>query len=271
MIANMYWGQSNVLILLCILVGWRAYKRDYPVLCGVSLALATIIKVSPAILGVYFLYKREYRVVLWSAISFIGLVLASMVVLGGYAEHYAWLTTILPFLSVVKGNSILNQSFDAFYLRLAANGLFTESVAHILHTISSWLILLVSFGLCRFNRLYPDSEEFDLEYACIASLLVLVPVVVIVQHYVFLLIAYILVLLYLVDRESPSPLVYVCYGVSYTAVSLGAFGGQSFTRWPFVLFQSPKLLGSLLLWGLIAFFLLKRRSHRVTPKSEVIE
>jgi len=261
--ANMYWGQVNAVIMLCIVAAWWAYKNDRPWLCGFMIALGTIIKITPAILGVYFLYKRAFKVVSGSILSGIGLVFFSMVYLGGVTEHIAWFNDMLPFLTgddgMGKGGSILNQSFLAFYIRLAQQGLFSISTAPTLHIISELGVLVASFLFCTRRRLTPDAPEFNLEFAAITCLTVLMPPMVIVQHYVYMFPAFLILLVYLINIEMYSLPVFVSFGIAYTMVSLGAFGGAFFSQWPFVIIQSSKLLGVLLIWGTIGYLLLRLR------------
>lgn len=263
--ANMWWGNVNALIMLCILTAWWAYKHKRPWLCGLAIGLGAVIKITPAILGVYFLYKREYRVAFWSLCSFSGCVLISMIILGGYDEHYAWYTNILPWLQGGGGKkaSVINQAFLGLYLRLAQNGFFADSFAYTLHQITEWGILILSFTLCRFKRLRPDAPEFDMEFACITCLTVLMPQVIGPYNYIVMFSSYFIVLLYLINHMPRHHiLISLFYGVSYMLVSLGAFGSDAFSRWPLVLFQSSKLFGGLILYGMIAYLLLHLRRDK---------
>jgi hypothetical protein len=267
--ANMYWGQVNALIMIGGLAAWRAYKQHRPGLCGFLIAFCTIIKITPAIFFVYFLYKRAYDVVGYCLLSGAGMVLFSMIVLGGYIEHVDWFTKMLPFLSgseaMGKGTSSLNQSFFGTYGRLAREGLIQDTTAQTLHLLSGAAVLLISFALCRLRKLTPDTPEFDLEYAAIACLTVLIPSTVIVQHYVYMFPAFLIVFIYTVNARLRSLSFLICYSIAYTLVSLGAFGSDAFATWPFVIIQSSKLIGVLLIWGLIGYRLLYLRGFFNQP------
>ena len=261
--ANMYWGQVNAVIMLCILLAWWAYKQDKPWLCGFMIALGTFIKIVPAILGVYFLYKQAYKVVWTGFISGVGLLLFSIIILGGFSEHVAWFTDMLPFLTgdggMGKGGGVLNQSFLAMYIRMAQNGLFPESYAPDLHLISELIIMILSFALCRFERLTPKSPEFDLEFAAVSCLTVLMPQVTGSANYVYVFPAFIILLVYIVNNSLYSIPVFVCYGAAYTLVSLGAFGSGFFARFPLSLIQSSKLIGVLIVWTILGYLSLRLR------------
>jgi hypothetical protein len=267
--ANMYWGQVNAVIMLCVFAAWWAYKNNRPVLCGVLIALGTLIKITPAILGVYFLYKRSFKVVLGCISGGLGLTLFSILVLGGVVEHVTWFTDMLPFLTggdgMGKAGQVLNQSFLAMYIRIAEQGFFPVSFAPMLHLISEIGVLLICFAFCRIRRLTPDAPEFDLEFAAITCLMVLMPQTVIVQHYVYVLPAFLILLVFLINNGMYSIPLFICFALAYTMTSLGAFGGPFFSQWPFVIIQSSKLLGVLLIWGTLGYLLFRQRGG-ISPR-----
>lgn len=262
--SNMFWGQVNVVIMFCILFAWRSYKQHKAFWCGFFIALGTLVKITPAIIGIYFLYKREYKVVGSCILCGSGLVAFSMIILGGGDEYVAWFTDMLPFLtdesSAGKSGQVLNQSFLATYIRLADVGLFQPSLVLSLHQYSSIGIMLLCFALCKITQLSPNAREFDLEFALITCLTVLVPSNVLVHHYVYLLPAILIVVIYQINHGLYSIPVFISCGIGYTMISLGAFGGTFFTQWPYALIQSSKLLGVLIIWGVIAYLLLESRS-----------
>ena len=58
-------GQSDVFILVLILLGWTAYARGGRLMAGILFALAALAKVSPVLFLVYFvLYRRDGRFLL---------------------------------------------------------------------------------------------------------------------------------------------------------------------------------------------------------------
>jgi len=61
---NTKWGQVSVLLTVCVLGAFHAYKTGRPVLAGVLLAFSAAIKFYPAVFIVYFIFKRELRVCL---------------------------------------------------------------------------------------------------------------------------------------------------------------------------------------------------------------
>jgi len=88
-------GQVNVLILALTCLGLYLYQKRRDTWAGVSLAAATLMKVTPALLIVYFAWKREWRVVIGAAIGAIVLTLIVPVPLfglrGGFDGTRKWI------------------------------------------------------------------------------------------------------------------------------------------------------------------------------------
>jgi len=60
-------GQANTIIFFCLVAAFYFYLREQDHLAGLSLAIGTILKISPALLLVYFLTKRRWKIFLWGA------------------------------------------------------------------------------------------------------------------------------------------------------------------------------------------------------------
>ncbi len=58
---NLKWGQVSVLLTVCTLAAFVAYKKNRRLLAGILLAFAAAIKFYPAFFIVYFILKRDLR------------------------------------------------------------------------------------------------------------------------------------------------------------------------------------------------------------------
>ena len=58
-------GQANAIIFLCLVAAFYFYLREQDHLAGLSLAIGAVLKISPALLLVYFLIKRRWKIFLW--------------------------------------------------------------------------------------------------------------------------------------------------------------------------------------------------------------
>ena len=65
--------------------------------------------------------------------------------------------------------------------------------------------------------------------------------------------------IYFYQRKIAPPGIFIILGLSYALVSFGAFGGPVFSQGIMILFQSPKLYGALLLWGIGMYLLYQER------------
>ena len=83
--------------------------RDY-VLSGISLGLATILKLTPAPLIIYFLFRKKWKIILWSAITVIVSTLIGIAVFGWDLTYYYYFKAI-PQLMTENTPETLNGSY----------------------------------------------------------------------------------------------------------------------------------------------------------------
>lgn len=81
-IATQNLGQASMLILTCFLLALWFLRRGRPELAGVMLTIATLIKIFPVFLLLYFALRRQWRVVL-GALGSLLILLAGMVAVVG--------------------------------------------------------------------------------------------------------------------------------------------------------------------------------------------
>lgn len=79
------YGQVNVFLMLMVL--WAVYSTRWW-LSGLLVGVATGIKLTPAISGVYFAGVRRWKVVVFSAVVFLATVGVSVLVAGDQARYY---------------------------------------------------------------------------------------------------------------------------------------------------------------------------------------
>lgn len=170
---SLYLGQFDLLILFCIAIAYWAYTARRDVLAGCSLGLATMIKVSPALLILYFLYKRQYRIFLSAACTIVLLALLSWIIAG--SENWAFFTAnVLP--ALLKGSAHLeNQSLNGFFNRLFMDKYFVTHVAEVpsvpqarmLTLLASLLMVGTTAWLVRKRIVSRDDPRFDFQFALV--------------------------------------------------------------------------------------------------------
>jgi hypothetical protein len=172
-------GQVDFIILLLLAVSYWAYKRDKKLLVGPCLAIAALIKLSPAVLILYFLWKREYLVVVSAAATALVAGLAALL-LAGRDAVLTFATNILP--ALLKGTAFFqNQSLNGFFSRLFVHhGRFyslqefpSVPQARGLSLLASLVLLGVAAYLTR-HPIRKDSLRFDLEFSMVMVLMLLV-------------------------------------------------------------------------------------------------
>jgi hypothetical protein len=75
-------GQASMLILFLVLLAPWLERRGHPVLAGVALALATLVKILPAVLLLYYALRARWRVVLGAAGGLVALTALMVAVVG---------------------------------------------------------------------------------------------------------------------------------------------------------------------------------------------
>jgi hypothetical protein len=281
-------GQVDILILFAICLGYWTFKHGHPVLAGCAIAVATMIKLSPALLLIYFLYKRQFKVVIWGVLAGVALLGAGIAVTGA-DDWIVFVREILPVLA--KGSTEFeNQTLAGFF-----NGLFlTPSALFSLQPVPLLIIpkLLTGIavggvGLLMLKLFWPrhgetphDGLRFDLEFSlCIVALLIASSVAW--QHYYVWLL---LPLATLVRSDVRKWLTSREYLFGATAFGLGValilFPISIFFLWPVDFYAThweirllfwAKLYGALIVFGLLAFLLWQVQSRRPMADQTIAE
>lgn len=122
-ISDIQHGNINVFVLLTLTACWYAWTIRRDVLAGLLLALAITIKITPALLLLYFLYRRQWRL---TAAAAIGLVLFALVLpalVFGPARNTDLLVAWFDMLAapyVLHGyitDAVINQSLPGVLVR----------------------------------------------------------------------------------------------------------------------------------------------------------
>ncbi len=149
-------GNINLFVCLLAVGGIYAFVCRKDILSGVLLGLATAVKVTPALLIVYFIYKRQWKFVVGSAVGvLVFLVIIPVLAQGPWAawgQFSHWCDGyIRPY--VVEGKVFskqINQSLPGVLYRLTVD---TETIdhsevriniLHLSHEQARWLIRVVS-------------------------------------------------------------------------------------------------------------------------------
>ena len=170
-------GQVSVLMAL-LLVATGLFARRRPGVAGLLLALAGLIKLYPALIGLYFLLRGPRRVAWWSLAWAVALTAAFIPFYG--LQHYRTFADVVLSSANYPYAAEFNISLLAFWNRMFAPSLYAVPLlnapllARGLTILSSLLVL----GVCLLVRRRRDDDESRLlEYSLwICGMLILSPI-----------------------------------------------------------------------------------------------
>ena len=197
-------GQVNLIILALIVGSFYFYKvgesrtfsrkvQPFEAISGILFGLATVIKLTPAPILIYFLLRKKWKVIKWSAAT-----MAVLTTAGGLI--FGWDLTKNYFLSVLPGlmgevtretvnASYMNQSVTAFLARM---GIFGATNTFLRLVLSGGLLIFLIRSLLAWqgDSWFNFSQFWS--FAVISTLFL--PVFVWQHHYVFLMPGWIILL-----------------------------------------------------------------------------
>ena len=149
-------GNINLFVCLLATGGIYAFVRGKDVMAGLLLGLATAVKITPALLIVYFLYKRQWKLTIAAVIGLALFLIVVPVLAQGpgpaWSQFVNWYAYYVePY--VVRGevfSTQINQSLPGVLYRLSVHSPAIErsgeavNLLNITHEQARWLIRAVS-------------------------------------------------------------------------------------------------------------------------------
>ena len=138
-------GQCNIILFSLITLGLYFYRTNKDIYVGVALALATIIKVIPALLIGYMLWKRQYKA-FFSAVFVLCLIFIYSLLFFD-VDLYLWYFKSMVSQGIFDASHD-NHSLTGFFSRLLTHSTWTTGIidspliARICILASSTLVLL---------------------------------------------------------------------------------------------------------------------------------
>ena len=157
-------GQINLVILGLIVGSYyfcEIYKgrtlfhkvRPFEAMSGILFGIATVLKLTPAPILIYFLIRKKCQVILWSTVTIAALTLIGIAVFGWDLTYYYYFKTIPQLMSentpATLNRSYMNQSVTAL---LGKFGIFGELNSMIRMGISG--ILTIFFVIPAYAGIY---------------------------------------------------------------------------------------------------------------------
>lgn len=156
LVDNFQLGQSNVLMLSMIMLGFYYYQKSKNVYASFWIGFAIAFKIIPLFLVFYFLVKKEFKIAFWSVFIAVGLTVFVPLIIYPFNDFNIYIVSwfegvFYPFFS---GNEFAtttasyyhtNQSFEAFLGRLLIK--FDESNERAYVNIETFNYLVKSIKL----------------------------------------------------------------------------------------------------------------------------
>ena len=200
LMATLRLGQVNIIVINFLLLTWLGLKRRWhPASVGISLAFATVLKLSPAIFFVYLLLKKRYKEMVWGLGILLLLIVFSFFILPQNVWG-DWFTNVFSpgFGEVIRGlnpASTSNQGINGFISRsflgldkriepIFNNPVMGKFLAYLLTLVVSLPIIFLAYKSGPLNK---SANEWDTEFSLFLILMFLVSPLAWDHHLVFLM------------------------------------------------------------------------------------
>ncbi len=195
---SLIFGQIIGIVFFLLVLALWALNRGRGALAGASIAIATVLKVFPALLVVYVIWRRRWRC---AAVALIVVVASFLVCLpfAGYDVVAAYPRHAMAIADPGRVDStVYSQTLTSTVARLATGHLSTSAVLEISRVLGV-IMLALTYGLCWPRGRF--SEWVNLEYSLVIPLCVLLPGFNFNHWLVILLIPAVIVLERLVEHQ----------------------------------------------------------------------
>lgn len=258
-------GQVNTLILFLITAALWSYVNRRDLLCGALIGLAAAVKITPALLVVFFLIKKEYRVVLGALTALVVTLVAPAPSFGAKQTFFLlnkWFDLVIsPFIyDAAVRTKFTNQSLTAALLRLLTHANATETGApYYVNLLSlpqaavkgiirvlSVIILLTGFFASR-KPCHRASSVFFAQYTVMLLTMLMLSGISWHHHYVLMLLPFMVALR--LGQETAGGYFRASAAVSFFAVNL------SFVYWFGDYLALPLSAYSMMFWGVVVLWI----------------
>jgi hypothetical protein len=254
-------GQANALLLALLVLTWHLAKRGIDGLAGACIAAASMVKVFPFCIALYFLWKSRYRIIL-SALAALVVLAAFSIALAGLEPHITYVSLILP-TQLVKPHP-LNQSLSSFIYRMIQPEQPRDVLLWRLASLSASALVVLGTALL-IPRDRRSGALLDLEFALVIVSMLLVSTVSWIGTLTLMIIPFGVAAKELIvgERWRSARLAAITTVVSLLCINSQrvvesyVMAGSAAGSLPPCLLSMP-MYGMILLWITIAYFLLKR-------------
>ncbi len=250
-------GQINYQILLLILLAFYFQKQNKPILGGILLGIATLIKVSPIIMLLYFLYKKDFKFI-QSFMIFLILSLSLLYILFPNVD-FTFISSVLPSISSIP--SLNNKAISVWWQYLFLDNEYinpviispiTAKIFTITTAIAILIITYILFFKGRKNTSDSNPKKLLLEYVVLILSLMLLQPYLEIHHLVFSFIA-IAFIVNFYSNQKAQILEITLLIISF--ILINGRGYNSFEKlgahWYSIFISNPQIIGLIILLSLL--------------------
>ncbi|MDQ5854679.1 MAG: DUF2029 domain-containing protein [Chloroflexota bacterium] len=249
------YGQVDILLLLLLTLALLGLRSDRPWLVGLTIALATLIKLYPLIVSGFLLAQRAWKAVAW-LVAMLALLTGIAVGVLGWQTHVIYLTQVLP--RIGGGTSwIENQTINGFLSRLLTGTVRIDPVHDRIIDLLTYggFMLVMALSLLLAARPFDQRSSRYALQVCLVMVVMVFAIPAAWMHYATITIPAFAILLW---HATAQP-----FRVGQAAALAMAFGLIAYgNQWRFftgtlnpglpLLALSFKGYGLAILWGLMA-------------------
>lgn len=249
-----YVGQINAIVLLLLVGFLYCLQRKRPVLSGILLGIAILIKVAPAIFLLYLLVRRETRALIVSIVTVGSVVLLTLPFLAGQMVNY--IQVALPDSTRLNAHTA-NQSISTFFTRLFYRNEYTfalfdsPTLVRIFSIAMGLLLLSLSFYTVYRSNQHSDKAN-SLSFSLFLITMVLTAPLAWENLFIFLVVPILLLLYSWRQLTNASRIIVIVGLVLLTVQRIWAPYGLTPSDYPAL--RSLTLLMSLALYGALLLF-----------------
>jgi len=142
---NIYMGQINALLFLCMALVLYFARRGRPWCAGFFIALAALVKIFPAVLILFFAAKRQFKPVVAAIVSIIALGAVSLTVCDA-SLYVNYMSQVLP--GQVVGGDVMRLPSLVAYRNQGLSGLFLRLLTDnpYVNALGNWPALALGLG-----------------------------------------------------------------------------------------------------------------------------
>lgn len=257
-------GQINLIIMYLIIKSYLCYKENKSYKAGIMLAMASILKLTPAPLILFFAIKKQFKLLAGWLVTCLLFTLAGLLLFGNNLTFFYWTKVVPGLMGEVTPDTLnltyMNQSVTALLGRMGVFGNLNSITKGLFAACSLGIFLYRGYKSHRSNR--KDAQDFIEYWVVTMIVMLLLPVFVWQHHLVFLVPAWLI--LVSVATASRQWLDWIIAGAAYLALNFYFPDSNILSRF------HPVVAGHFLLVTL-GFLVLCQRVTRLASQKEKMD